>query len=244
MPQYISYEEVLHRCQIINQQYQINQDRFDQIIDYLIEASHLTNEEKVNQAFQLLLQAVNEEMAAMEATADLQPTCQMGCAFCCYFPIVITKMEADLIKQAINQMPADRKAFIQRHIADYYHQYQDQVDSQRNLDIAGDPEAKLSYKRANLPCVLLNTETNACLAYEFRPLPCRTYVNYTDPKVCEENHMPKETISYEFLYQEYMGAFNELLQVLYDSNEFFSVNYPDDLYQEDLLINWFRDGLA
>ncbi|WP_066193523.1 MULTISPECIES: YkgJ family cysteine cluster protein [Gracilibacillus] len=242
MSRYISYEEVLRRCQRINQQYQINQDRFDQIVDYLVDTPRLSNEEKIHQAFQLLLQAVNEEIAGMEATADLQPTCQMGCAFCCYFPIVITKMEADLMKQAINQMPADRKTFIKRHIADYYHRYQDQVDSLGNVDIAGDPEAKLSYKKANLPCVLLNTETNTCLAYEFRPLPCRTYVNYTDPKACEENHMPKETISYDFLYQEYMGAFNELLQVLYDSDEQIGVNYPDDVYQEDLLINWLKEA--
>ncbi|UOQ47660.1 YkgJ family cysteine cluster protein [Gracilibacillus caseinilyticus] len=85
---------------------------------------------------------------------------------------------------------------------------------------------------------MLDTESNQCLAYEIRPLPCRTYVNYTDPAVCKNNEMPKETISYEFLYQEYMGAFNELLQYLYAEEDTAMVQYPDDLYQEDLLINW------
>lgn len=78
------------------------------------------------------------------------------------------------------------------------------------------------------------------MIYEVRPLPCRTYVNYTNPKVCADNILPKETISYEFLYQEYMGAINELLQYLYENDKIENIGYPEDLYQEDLLINWMK----
>ncbi|GAB2555445.1 YkgJ family cysteine cluster protein [Gracilibacillus alcaliphilus] len=244
MSEFISYQEVMARCQVINQTYQINQARFDNIIDALITDQERSPDRKVQAAFQLLLQAVSAEITDMEETANLQATCRMGCAFCCYFPIVINRMEAILIKQAIDQMPEDRKHFIQQHIRQYYKKHQAKVAELEALDITGDPEAKLTYKQANLPCVLLNTETNTCLAYEFRPLPCRTYVNYTDPKVCADQHMPKETISYEFLYQEYMGAFNELLQYLYETDYIDIIDYPDDLYQEDLLINWMREGEA
>ncbi|GIO22594.1 YkgJ family cysteine cluster protein [Oceanobacillus sp. J11TS1] len=243
MSEFMSYDEILVKCQEINTKYEINQERFDEIVDCIIDNEEMSADEKIAKAFERLLQAVNKEIGDMETTARLQPTCQMGCAFCCYFPIVTNKMEARLIKDAIGKMPENRKSFIENHLLNYYQTYQDKINDLHDLDIATDPDAKYTYKKANLPCPFLNLETNACTIYEIRPLPCRTYVNYTDPKVCAENVMPKETISYEFLYQEYMGAMNELLQYLYENEKIENVDYPGDLYQEDLLINWMKEAV-
>ncbi|GIO17173.1 hypothetical protein J18TS1_02730 [Oceanobacillus oncorhynchi subsp. incaldanensis] len=240
---FLTYEEILLKCEEINAKYEINQERFDEIVDGILVKEDVSADDKIAQAFAQLLQAVSEEISDMESTADLMPTCQMGCAFCCYFPIITNKMEAMLIKDAISKMPADRKHFIENHLSDYYQVYEEKVEQLSGIDIISDPDAKYKYKKEQLPCPFLNLKTNACMVYEVRPLPCRTYVNYTNPKVCADNIMPKETISYEFLYQEYMGAMNELLQYLYENDRVEKMDYPGDLYQEGLLINWMKESV-
>ncbi|CEI83778.1 MULTISPECIES: YkgJ family cysteine cluster protein [Oceanobacillus] len=240
---FLTYEEILLKCEEINAKYEINQERFDEIVDGILVKEDVSADDKIAQAFAQLLQAVSEEISDMESTADLMPTCQMGCAFCCYFPIITNKMEAMLIKDAISKMPADRKHFIENHLSDYYQVYEEKVEQLSGIDIISDPDAKYKYKKEQLPCPFLNLKTNACMVYEVRPLPCRTYVNYTNPKVCADNIMPKETISYEFLYQEYMGAMNELLQYLYENDRIEKMDYPGDLYQEGLLINWMKESV-
>ncbi|WP_152654646.1 YkgJ family cysteine cluster protein [Oceanobacillus sp. CFH 90083] len=240
MSKFLTYEEILLKCEEINTTYEINQKRFDKIVDCILDNEEISADHKIAEAFAQLLKAVSEEISEMETTAELVPTCQMGCAFCCYFPIVTNKMEAALIKDAISKMPADRRHFIENHLVQYYQTYEEKVERLGRIDWASDSDAKYRYKKENLPCPFLNLETNACMIYEVRPLPCRTYVNYTDPKVCSANVMPKETISYEFLYQEYMGAINELLQYLYENEKIEKIDYPGDLYQEDLLINWMK----
>ncbi|MFD1389420.1 YkgJ family cysteine cluster protein [Oceanobacillus sp. FSL W7-1293] len=243
MPTFLTYEEILLKCEEINAKYEINQERFDEIVDGILDKEDVSADDKIAQAFAQLLQAVSEEISDMESTADLMPTCQMGCAFCCYFPIITNKMEAMLIKDAISKMPADRKHFIENHLSEYYQVYEEKVEQLSGIDIVSDSDAKYKYKKEQLPCPFLNLKTNACMVYEVRPLPCRTYVNYTNPKVCADNIMPKETISYEFLYQEYMGAMNELLQYLYENDRIEKMDYPGDLYQEDLLINWMKESV-
>ncbi|UOQ85797.1 YkgJ family cysteine cluster protein [Gracilibacillus salinarum] len=239
MESYLTYDEILTKCEQLNEKYSIDEETFYQVVDQLLE-SDLPTKQKIIKGYQQLMKAVSEEMEQMETAVSLNPTCQMGCAFCCYFPIVINKMEAKVIQHSIDQMPVSRKNKIKHHIKQYYETHGQEVEQLGKLDVVTDGDAKYNYKKAGLPCVMLDTETNQCLAYEIRPLPCRTYVNYTDPSVCKDNEMPKETISYEFLYQEYMGALNELLQYLYAEEDTAMVQYPDDLYQEDLLINWMK----
>ncbi|MDX8046211.1 YkgJ family cysteine cluster protein [Gracilibacillus sp. S3-1-1] len=239
MNRYITHQEIIDKCNQLNEKYEINEDTFYQIVDQLMKIE-LPTDQKIASSYQMLLNAVSEEIQQMEQAVDLTPTCRMGCAFCCYFPISINKLEAKMIKHSINHMPKERKEHLENHFAHYYNTYQDKIGQFEELDVT-DVEKKYEYKQSLLPCVMLDTETNKCLAYEIRPLPCRTYVNYTDPAVCRDNVMPKETISYEFLYQEYMGALNELLMYLYEEEDTGVVEYPNDLYQEDLLINWMKE---
>ncbi|WP_188456436.1 YkgJ family cysteine cluster protein [Virgibacillus oceani] len=239
MGNFLSFEEIQNKCEQLNEVYQIDEEKFFQIAEKWAD-SEVSIEKKLVASFSELLQIVSDEISGMEAAVDMKPTCGLGCAFCCYFPIIINEMEAKLMKKAIKNFPDERREELQAHFTKYFEQYGEKLDQITALDFEADGDFKYTYKMSQVPCIMLNTETNQCMAYEIRPIPCRTYVNYTDPKVCEQNPMPKETISFEFLYREYMGALNEFVQFLYDQGDTAFIHYPDDIYRHDYLPNWFR----
>ncbi|KGP74414.1 YkgJ family cysteine cluster protein [Pontibacillus yanchengensis] len=236
---YLSYEEILQKIELLNAQYEINDEYFSSIVDQLL-ASDKDANEIVMEGFQLMLEQVNREMAKMENFMDVTASCFMGCAFCCYFPIIITGMEAKTMTRIMESWPKDRKDKIVNHLQQYFEKYEKEVEQVTSLD-RDDPKFKQNYIASQVPCPMLDTETNMCMAYEIRPIPCRTYVNYADPQVCADNYMPKETISYEFLYDFYMGALNEIMQELYENGEEAFVEYPSDVWNYDFLANWLKD---
>ncbi|WP_231572077.1 YkgJ family cysteine cluster protein [Pontibacillus halophilus] len=238
---YLSYPEILKKCELLNEQYEINQHYFDHIVEDLLSSDRPTNE-VIMAGFHRLLEQVNEEMANMEDFMDVKASCFMGCAFCCYFPIIITQAESSMMKRAIDQWPKERKEKLMKHLEQYYATYGEEVERITALD-QEDPAFKKKYIASQVPCPMLDPETNLCMAYEIRPIPCRTYVNYSDPKVCANNHMPKETLSFEFLYEFYMGGLNEIMQELYENGEDMLVDYPSDMWQYDFLANWAKDWL-
>ncbi|MFC0523574.1 YkgJ family cysteine cluster protein [Pontibacillus salicampi] len=237
---YLTYEEILKKIELINDQYEINEEYFGTIVDQLL-SSNLSGDEIIKEGFQQMLEQVNKEMEKMESFMDVKATCFMGCAFCCYFPIIITGMEAKSITRIIETWPEERREKIVQHLRNYFQTYEKEVEQVTSIDRENDPNFKQKYIAAQVPCPFLNLETNTCMAYEVRPIPCRTYVNYADPEVCATNHMPKETISYEFLYDFYIGALNEILQELYEGGEETYVDYPSDLWSYDYLANWLKD---
>lgn len=239
MEKFLSFNEIQDRCELLNQQYQIDEGKFYKVVERWAD-QEMSTEKKLLSSFQELLQVVSDEITSIEDTVQMTSTCRLGCAFCCYFPIIINGMEAKLMKKAIENFPDQRKQEIQIHLSNYYQKYGERVEQVTRLDFEGDEDFKLKYKENMVPCVMLNTETNQCMAYEIRPIPCRTYVNYTNPQVCEENAMPEETLSFEFLYSEYMGALNEFLQFLYEYEDTSFIEYPNDVYMHDYLVNWFK----
>lgn len=240
MKSYLTYEEIQYKCEQLNQVYQIDEEKFYAVVEKWADRD-VSTEEKLLSSFHELLNVVSVEISAMEEAVTMEPTCRMGCAFCCYFPIIINGMEAKLMKKAIEKFPEPRRRELESHIADYFQKYGETLKQLTQLDFDSDEEYKLTYRKSLIPCIMLNTETNQCMAYEIRPIPCRTYMNYTNPKNCEENFMPKETISFEFLYNEYMGAWNEFLQFLYEEEDTAFIEYPNDLYAHDYLANWFKN---
>ncbi|MRG87434.1 YkgJ family cysteine cluster protein [Salinibacillus xinjiangensis] len=239
MEKFLSFEEIQHKCEQLNEVYQIDGEKFYQVVENWAERNTSTEEKMVN-SFKELLQVVSDEIGRMEEKVEMKPTCQMGCAFCCYFPIIVNGMEAKLMKKAIEDFPEERRKGIQSHLKQYFERYGEQLNEITAYDFEEDPDFKKKYILNQVPCPMLNTETNQCMAYEIRPIPCRTYVNYTDPKVCETNVMPEETISFEFLYSEYMGALNEFVQYLYEEGDTAFVEYPDDVFAYDYLPNWLK----
>ncbi|GAA0498017.1 hypothetical protein GCM10008986_26330 [Salinibacillus aidingensis] len=239
MKTYLSVEEITERMKHLQNSYEIDEEKFYKVVEAWANKD-MDVEQKLLASFQELLQVVSGEMEQMDETMGMKPTCQMGCAFCCYFPIIISKMEAKLMTKAIECFPHDRKEAITSHLTAYFEKYGETLKTVTSLDYEEDSDFKRKYIRSHVPCPLLNTETNMCMAYEIRPIPCRTYVNYTDPKICAENEMPEETISFEFLYNEYMGALNEFVQFLYEEEHTAFIDYPDDLFSYDYLPNWLK----
>ncbi len=240
MEKYLSYEEIQNRCGKLHEKYQIEEERFYRVVEIWAE-SHMSTEGKLIGSFLELLEVVSEEMGTIQNNLGMETSCRMGCAFCCYYPIIVNKMEAKLMKQTIASFPEQRRKKLYAHIDSYFQKYSKQLEELSAIETETDQEFKLAYREKQLPCVMLDTKTNQCMAYEIRPIPCRTYVNFADPKVCQQNIMPKETVSFEFLYGEYMGALNEFLQYLYEEEGTAFVDYPDDLYAQDYLFNWLKD---
>ncbi|WP_047982335.1 YkgJ family cysteine cluster protein [Ornithinibacillus contaminans] len=239
MQRYLTLEAIQAKCDSLMNEYEIDEEKFYHIVEKWAEED-APIETKLLASFSELLQVVSDEISSMEKSVELQATCRLGCAFCCYFPIIINEMEAKFMKKAIANFPASRRMKVEEHLVHYYQKYGESLKPILELDFDEDTDFKLKYRKSLIPCPMLNTETNQCMAYEIRPLPCRTYVNYTDPKVCEDNLMPKETISFEFLYGEYMGALNEFLQFLYEKGDTGFIQYPEDAYKHDYLANWLR----
>ncbi|WP_156288624.1 YkgJ family cysteine cluster protein [Oceanobacillus salinisoli] len=239
MNQYLTFDEIQNKCSLLSERYEIDEEKFYQIVEKWAER-HVSIEEKILNSFTELLQMVSDEINSMEQTVNMEATCRLGCAFCCYFPIIINEMEAKIMKKAMEKFPEQRKNKIKKHLASYYEKYGEVLEQITAVDFEEDGDFKHKYRKSLVPCPLLDTKTNQCMAYEIRPIPCRTYVNYTNPDVCEQNLMPKETVSFEFLYEQYMGALNEFMQFLYEEGDTAFVNYPDDVYTTDYLANWLR----
>lgn len=235
---YLKHGEIIKRCEKINQSYDIDPEFFEGIVDDLLDSEKDT-ENVVLQGFQQLLSEVDHEIDRMEEFTAMKPNCFMGCAFCCYFPIVITKMEAKMLFRSIEKFPLERRQSIFDHWDSYYVKQQDKLEKAMRMDYEN-PDTKLEYKKMNLPCPMLDPETQLCMAYEVRPIPCRTYLNYSDPQVCADHHLPKEPFSYEFLYTFYFGSINELIKALYENGEDVFVDYPMDAWSYDYLPAWIK----
>ncbi|WP_347861360.1 YkgJ family cysteine cluster protein [Salimicrobium sp. PL1-032A] len=238
MSGYMTYDEILKKSETLNESYELDVSIFEDVVDELLNSEKDTDS-VVLEGFRRLLQSVDGTMENIDTFLDMKPNCFMGCAFCCYFPIRVSKMEAKLFFQSIEHMSSERKEDIFRHWEAYYEKFPQKVETALDID-PEDPDMKWKYKQLNLPCPMLNEETQLCMAYEVRPVPCRTYVNYSDPTVCATQHMPKETVSYDFLYTFYFQAMNELLQALYENGEELSVEYPMDAWSYDYLPGWIR----
>ncbi|MFG6149825.1 YkgJ family cysteine cluster protein [Halobacillus sp. B23F22_1] len=244
MNRYLRQEEIVEKSNKINETYELDPQVFDNIVDELLNSENDT-EEVILEGFQRLLTEVNHEIGRMEQHVDMTPSCFKGCAFCCYFPIIVSKMEAKMLFRSIENFSQERKERIYDHWGNYYASQSHKLNQALALDHT-DEDVKLDYKKLNLPCPMLDPTTHACMAYEVRPVPCRTYLNYSDPKVCAEKHLPEEPFSYEFLYDSYFGAVNELIQVLYENGEDLFVDYPADAWSYDFLPAWiqkWREGI-
>lgn len=238
MRRYLKHQEIIDKSEWINEHYKSDQRFFDEIIDELLD-SEVDSETLVLRGFQRLLNEVDHEIGRIEDFSDMKPNCFKGCAFCCYFPIILSRMEAKLMFLSIEEFPEERREAIFKHWERYFDTQKEKLDQGLSMD-PENPDTKLAYKKMNLPCPMLDPETQLCMAYEVRPIPCRTYLNYSDPEVCAIKDMPKEPFSYEFLYTFYFGAINELIKALYENGEEVSVDYPTDAWNYDFLPAWIQ----
>lgn len=238
MKKYLTYAEMVEICERINERHMPDGERFADAVDDLLE-SYDGGEAKLFllRSFQKLLALVDEEIETIEQKVQIRPTCVQGCAHCCYFPIITTKMEAKLMIDYIDHLPTKEKEAISAHLATYFQIYKEKLEQVCSIDFEENPDFKQQYIAKQLPCPFLDTGTNTCKIYEVRPIPCRTYLNYCNPNVCAASYIPEEPFSYEFLYEYYMGALNELIQEILCEEERIGIDYPDDVFLFDYLPN-------
>ncbi|GAA3895633.1 YkgJ family cysteine cluster protein [Anoxybacillus suryakundensis] len=238
----LTYEQIVRVCKQINEKHMPNGQAFVDAVDTWLERYEGENgKEFMLLAFKKLLFLVDEHIHTIERKVNIRPTCTKGCAYCCYFPIITTRAEAKWIMMKIAELPKQEQERIDKHIQCYGKHYADKIKRVNVLDFTEDHRFKKMYMEEQLPCIFLHQETNTCLIYEVRPIPCRTYLNYGSPNVCAESYMPDEPFSYEFLYEFYVEALHDLIQTLVYEGENVGIDYPDDLFDMDYLFRFFMD---
>lgn len=229
---YKTFEQMSAICERINKELIPDGTRFEEALDELLELDASNAAEELSTAYLHLLHVVDMEIEQIEQKTDIIPSCAKGCAHCCYFPIVLTPLEAKLILAYIDGLPEEDSNRIVRHLHTYLSSYQTTLEKLKQLTYETEEDKRI-YKSFHLPCPLLDPESQSCLAYEARPIPCRTYLNYSHPDVCSIELLPKEPFSYAFLGEYYMQALHEYIQILLmdgEDEETLGVCYPDDAW--------------
>src|SRR5690625_4505011 len=149
---YLKIEEVKRRLDLLSS-YELKADRYFEIIDEEIDGNK-TIIDSMEQVYKRLLEQVSNEMKEMDKHMDLTPSCRLGCAFCCYFPIIITRLEAKMMIYSFEKMPINERDTIIKHLENYYLTYENLIKETTAIDIySGD--LKLNYVQKQLPCPLL-----------------------------------------------------------------------------------------
>ncbi|MCT8136808.1 YkgJ family cysteine cluster protein [Anaerobacillus sp. CMMVII] len=242
MKQYLTIKDMERICQEINKKHIPDDSRFMQAIDdQYDEYGDADLDLFVTTAFKRMLAVLDHEITIIETKVGIESSCQSGCAHCCYFPVILTRMEAKLIAEYIEHLPKEEHAKVLEHLGNYYANADLQVVDE--LDFQADPYYKEKYITKHIPCPLLDQTTNSCLAYEVRPVACRTHFNYCHPQVCADQPIPDEVFSYEFLYEYYMYALVNTIQEAVLEEGHASIKLPGDVYEADYLIKLLKKGL-
>lgn len=234
MNKFLTINDMEKICEEINEKHIPDDSRFMQAInDQFAEFGDANRDQFVSSAFKRMLSVLDKEIKKIEKKVNINATCEKGCSHCCYFPIILTKMEAKLIVQYIQQLPKLKKEELVTHLEQYYRN--EDLTMVYNIDFKTDQQYKGKYITKQVPCPLLDKQTNSCLAYEVRPIACRTHYNYCNPQVCSTEPIPDEVFSYEFLYEYYIYALvNTVQDVILDSKDD-PINLPTDVYEADYL---------
>lgn len=232
MDAYLTYDQVRSICATINEKYLPNADSFIDTIDNILDELE-DDEIEVNMLilaiFQALLGNVDKEIAKIEANMNIAASCQKGCAHCCYHPIIITKLEAKIITLYIHSLAEARRNKIIDHLDYYFEQHQLLLEKASAIDFHENDNFKYEYISKRLPCPFLDTKTNSCIVHEIRPNPCRTYLSYSDPRLCSTSYLPKEPFSYHFLETYVIAALSEFVEELYEEGLELPFELPEDL---------------
>jgi Fe-S-cluster containining protein len=113
-----------------------------------------------------LVDEVNEYINQDEKVKSLSP-CTVGCSACCHTQVSVTKEEAELLAQKVNQgYPID----------------QNRLSVQMATKNSSSAWYALTYEERK--CVFLN-DKNLCSVYEDRPSVCRTNAVLGEPSQCD-----------------------------------------------------------
>ncbi len=115
---------------------------------------------------------------AVEILEEYTP-CNKGCNACCRLLVETTAIEAELIKRYVLKSFDKQKINMLEHIFRIYSSFTPTIDQ-----VSNDKSLRFEYFKSYKPCPFL-VENGECLIYEVRPINCRTYYVFSDPKICE-----------------------------------------------------------
>lgn len=234
----LSYKDLTNKVKMINKRDYDYEIPFFEVVDHVLDTSEGKHVKTVlTEAFEKLLTQVDIEIKKMEEETQLTSSCASGCAHCCYFPVIVTRLEAKLMLMFINQMPDEKKRTILNQISTYTEKYSSKLTTVQQINFKEDESFKLKYKTAGIPCVFLDEQSNRCMVYEIRPNSCRTYVNYVDISVCSKEHLPKEPLNFEFLQRFYVQGMDDIIQEILEvvNDHSLGFSYPDDAAEVNYL---------
>lgn len=116
---------------------------------------------------------------------ELAVSCRAGCSSCCSQAVPATDAEVRAVIAAIDRLPVDRQAAIERRIAATGQRLAEAGVAPDIFD-GSDPHAQraasLAYLALDEPCPLLHDDL--CSIHPDRPLACREYLVVSDPVHC------------------------------------------------------------
>ena len=102
--------------------------------------------------------------------------CKRGCSACCNGPFDISAADAELVRSAVDRLPAEVAAQVRSRAFDQiatYHEAAPWWQSPWDIDILDEEYFdRLSEQLAHRPCPALSDEAS-CLIYDSRPATCR-----------------------------------------------------------------------
>jgi len=126
------------------------------------------------------LETVYDMLEHSLAPFSKNSSCQKGCTPCCHHIIETTPIEAEMVRRAIEKHPGHSAMMsLLSRIKKNSEHYPPPVTGNRKYD--NDLQAR--HFEAYTPCPFLSEE-GACMIYEARPLLCRMYMVFSDPRLC------------------------------------------------------------
>lgn len=129
--------------------------------------------------FKSITEFIDTEIAGFDQATKDSLSCKRGCSFCCHINVGISQNEADAIGRYCkrNKIPISKKYL------------------KKQLLI---PAEQIAFSPVS-PCVFLKNKE--CSIYEARPVACRKYHVYSEPKYCSTEHSVVNRIAIHFNMQ-------------------------------------------
>lgn len=166
----------------------------DRIVESIQSLSRLKAANALDSLFKTqftdLLALFDEYQRQVLSDTKRNETCIAGCSYCCYHWVEdVYSFEAEIIADYIRSRFPDR-------IATIIHRFQEDELALSYLDerlcesgLSDDSDNYIerlldAFYRLQRPCALLKPD-GTCAVYPVRPLTCRTYISFSDPKLCD-----------------------------------------------------------
>jgi Fe-S-cluster containining protein len=130
-----------------------------------------------------LARKTNEWFERAKAALLNQTPCHAGCSHCCIGMFPLTRLDADLIREGLSQLPIEQQAGIQRRASEQVRVLEGvypQLKRSRSLEGWKDVDIdRVVNDFQEDPCPALR-EDGLCAVYAYRPLACRSMGIPTD----------------------------------------------------------------